>query len=120
MKPKNDSEIQAANSQPVLAVENLKTQFLTAEGAITAVNDVSFSLPRGATLGLVGESGCGKSILALSILRLIRYPGRISSGQIWLSSSPKNAGREKSVDLLQLTEPEMHKVRGTNIAIVFQ
>jgi peptide/nickel transport system ATP-binding protein len=117
---KQNPEIQTTESQPVLAVKNLKTQFLTAEGVVTAVDDVSFCLPRAATLGLVGESGCGKSILALSILRLILFPGRISGGEIWLSGSPNKGGGEEPVDLLKLPEHEMRRVRGARIAMIFQ
>ena len=95
---------------PILQVDNLCTSFHTRDGVGRAVDGVSFSLHRGETLGLVGESGCGKSVTALSILRLVAPPGRIGSGQILLS------GR----DLLSLSEKEMRSVRGDEVAMVFQ
>ena len=68
----------------VLEVKNLKTYFFTGEGIVKAVDDVSFRVPKGKTLGLVGESGCGKSVTAMSITRLISPPGRIAGGEILL------------------------------------
>lgn len=95
---------------PILEVRDLCTSFHTDEGEGRAVDGVSFHLKRGETLGLVGESGCGKSVTALSILRLVAPPGRIGSGQILLS------GR----DLLALSEPDMRRVRGDEVAMIFQ
>ena len=69
----------------VLEVRNLKTHFFTDEGVVKAVDDVSFSVERGKTLGLVGESGCGKSVTAMSISRLVSPPGRIVAGEILLN-----------------------------------
>src|SRR6058998_2855470 len=69
----------------VLEVKNLKTYFFTGEGVVKAVDDVSFNVQRGKTLGLVGESGCGKSVTAMSISRLISPPGRIAGGEIILN-----------------------------------
>ena len=97
-------------ASPILEVRDLFTSFHTVEGEGRAVDGVSFHLERGETLGLVGESGCGKSVTALSILRLVAPPGRIGGGQILLS------GR----DLLTLPEPEMRRVRGDEIAMIFQ
>lgn len=94
----------------VLEVRNLKTSFFTGNGVVKAVDDVSFRVGRGETLGLVGESGCGKSVTAMSIARLVSPPGRVVSGQILLN------GR----DLLTLTETEMRHVRGSQISMVFQ
>lgn len=94
----------------VLEVQNLKTWFFTREGVIKAVDDVSFSLAKGETLGLVGESGCGKSVTAMSITRLISPPGRIVGGRVLFN------GR----DLVTLPEREMREVRGARIAMVFQ
>jgi peptide/nickel transport system ATP-binding protein len=112
--------LQTTDGQPVLEVRNLHTQFWTAEGVVKAVDDLSFSLPHGGTLGLVGESGCGKSITALSILRLIRFPGRITCGQIWFSGIASGGGGRRPIDLLKLSEPEMRRVRGARIAMIFQ
>ncbi len=95
----------------LLEVHNLTTHFSTHEGEICAVNGVSFSLQAGEILGVVGESGCGKSVSMLSMLRLIpQPPGRILQGKALFQ------GR----DLLQLTEEELEKVRGTEIAMIFQ
>ena len=96
---------------PLLEIKNLKTHFATAKGTVKAVDGVDIALNAGDTLGIVGESGCGKTVLALSILRLIPIPpGRIVSGQIFFE------GR----DLLQITEDEMRQVRGRDISMVFQ
>ena len=94
----------------VLEVRNLRTHFFTSEGIVKAVDDVSFVVPKGKTLGLVGESGCGKSVTALSILRLISPPGRVVDGEILLN------GR----DLMLLSDREMRQVRGAQIAMIFQ
>lgn len=97
--------------EKILEVKNLKTRFKTEEGIITAVDDISFSLEKGKTLGIVGESGCGKSVTALSILRLIPSPpGEIVSGEILY----------KGKNLLQLPIPDMRKIRGNEISMIFQ
>ncbi len=96
---------------PLLAVEDLHTHFFTAEGTVRAVDGVSFSIASGETLGIVGESGCGKSVTALSILRLLPRKGaRIIAGHI----------RFEGRDLVPLTEPEMREIRGNRIAMIFQ
>lgn len=94
----------------VLNVEHLCTSFFTQNGEVKAVNDVSISVPRGKIIGIVGESGCGKSMTARSIVRLLRYPGKIVSGSI------KLAGKE----LTELSEHEMSTVRGEEIGMIFQ
>ncbi|MGH7822770.1 MAG: ABC transporter ATP-binding protein, partial [Candidatus Binatia bacterium] len=95
----------------LLEVRDLRTQFQTDDGIANAVDGVSFSIGAGKTLGMVGESGCGKSVTALSILRLVPSPpGRIASGEILYQ------GR----DLLKLSEEEMRRVRGNEIAMIFQ
>ena len=93
-----------------LAVEHLKTHFFTRAGVVKAVDDVSFTLPRGRVLGLVGESGSGKSVTGFSILGLIDPPGRIVEGRILFN------GR----DLRTLPAGEMQALRGNRIAMVFQ
>ncbi len=95
---------------PLLEVKNLSTSFFTDKGKIRAVEDVSFSLEKGQTVALVGESGCGKSVTALSIMRLISHPGRITNGEILFR------GR----DLVKLPEEEMRDIRGKEIGMVFQ
>jgi oligopeptide transport system ATP-binding protein len=99
-----------ATGVPVLKVENLEAQFPTQRGTVKAVNGVSFSLNRGEVLGVVGESGSGKSVTALSVMRLLRLPGRITGGRVMFN------GR----DLLKLSERDIRAVRGAEIAMVFQ
>jgi oligopeptide/dipeptide ABC transporter ATP-binding protein len=95
----------------LLDVRHLSTQFTTGGGIVRAVDDVSWDVREGETVALVGESGCGKSVSALSVMRLIAAPaGRIVGGEIWFG------GR----DLLRLSEEEMRRVRGREIAMVFQ
>ena len=94
----------------VLEVRNLKTHFFTDEGIVKAVDDVSFQVAKGKTLGLVGESGCGKSVTAMSIARLISPPGRIVGGEVLLN------GR----DILALSDREIRQVRGAQISMIFQ
>jgi oligopeptide/dipeptide ABC transporter ATP-binding protein len=94
----------------LLEVRNLKTWFATKRGEIRAVDDVSFTLAEGEVLSLVGESGCGKSVTALSILRLVAPPGRIAGGEIYFE------GR----NLLALREDEVRAIRGDDIAMIFQ
>ncbi|HSN93670.1 MAG TPA: ABC transporter ATP-binding protein, partial [Anaerolineaceae bacterium] len=97
--------------EPLLKITNLKTCFHTQDGLVKAVNGVSYAMEPGEILGVVGESGCGKSVHALSIMRLIQIPpGEIESGEVWFN------GR----DLLKLSEREMRQVRGHEIAMVFQ
>jgi oligopeptide/dipeptide ABC transporter ATP-binding protein len=96
---------------PLLEIENLHTYFYTDTGIARAVDGVSLSVGVGETVGVVGESGCGKSVTALSILRLVRPPGRIEPG---------SAMRFEGRDLLRLEEREMQRVRGNRIAMVFQ
>jgi oligopeptide/dipeptide ABC transporter ATP-binding protein len=94
----------------VLEVRNLKTCFFTDDGVIKAVDDVSFNVEKGGTLGLVGESGCGKSVTAMSIARLISPPGKLVGGEILLNGK----------DLAALSELEMRQVRGAQISMIFQ
>jgi len=99
------------NNHRVLTVENLHTYFYTLKGVVRAVNGVSFSVDRGKTLCLVGESGCGKSVASLSIMRLVAAPpGRIVAGSIQFE------GR----NLLALSDQEMQGVRGSRISMIFQ
>ena len=93
-----------------LNVEHLCASFFTDHGEIRAVNDVSFQVPKRSIIGIVGESGCGKSMTARSIMRLIKYPGKIVSGSISL------VGKE----LTALSETEMSNVRGEEISMIFQ
>jgi peptide/nickel transport system ATP-binding protein len=98
-------------SEPLLAIEDLRTHFFTRDGVVRAVDGVSYTVNAGETLAVVGESGCGKSVTALSILRLVPSPpGRIVGGAI----------RFEGRDLLQLSEGEMRRIRGNDISMIFQ
>jgi peptide/nickel transport system ATP-binding protein len=98
-------------STPLLAIEDLQTHFFTRDGVVRAVDGVSYAVEAGETLAVVGESGCGKSVTALSILRLVPSPpGRIVGGAI----------RFEGVDLLQIGEGEMRRIRGNEISMIFQ
>ncbi|MCX7690348.1 MAG: ABC transporter ATP-binding protein, partial [Thermoflexus sp.] len=94
----------------LLEVRDLRTYFFTEDGVVKAVDGVSFHVRRGEILGLVGESGCGKSVTSLSIMRLITPPGRILGGQVLFDG----------MDLLKLPEPEMVRLRGSRISMIFQ
>ena len=98
------------NTKPLLEVKNLKTYFYTEDGVVRAVDGVSFEVYPGEVLGLVGESGCGKSVTSLSIMRLISKPGRVDEGEILLDGE----------NLLHMPEEEMIKVRGNRISMIFQ
>jgi peptide/nickel transport system ATP-binding protein len=109
---------------PLLSVRNLKTYFPQDEGTVKAVDGASFDLYPGRTLGIVGESGCGKSITARSILRIIDRPGRIVAGEIlFRRRTPVDGGRADEVVDLSKLEPDSHAmraIRGAEIALVFQ
>ena len=97
-------------AENILQVKNLKTYFHTEAGLVKAVNDVSFNVEKGKTLGIVGESGCGKSITSLSIMGLVERPGKIEGGEILFEGE----------DLLKMTEAQMRNIRGKKIAMIFQ
>lgn len=94
----------------VLEIKNLKSYFLTAKGVAPAVDDVSITVPKGKIIGIVGESGCGKSMTAKSILGLLKYPGKVVDGQILLGDR----------DLTKMTTKELRKVSGDEISMIFQ
>jgi len=108
--PASVRAVAPAVDAPLLEVRNLRTHFFTQDGTVKAVDGVSFTVDDGKTLGIVGESGCGKSITAMSILRLIGRPGRIVEGEIILD------GR----DLVKASEDEIRDVRGHTISMIFQ
>ncbi len=110
-----------STTTPFLSVEDLKTYFYCDEGIVRAVDGASFEMRPGQTLGIVGESGCGKSVAARSILRIVERPGRIVEGKILLRRSNGN-GQLKETDLTKLDPncPEMRSIRGKDIALVFQ
>src|SRR5690606_34590709 len=94
----------------LLDVKGLQTSFHTSDGVVRAVTGIDFHVNRGEVMGLVGESGCGKSVTSLSIMRLIAPPGRIEAGEVIFD------GR----DLLKLSDGEMRKLRGDRISMIFQ
>src|SRR5512139_2172077 len=96
--------------ETLLEVRNLKTYFYTEDGVVKAVDGVDFTVGRGEVLGLVGESGCGKSVTSLSIMRLISVPGKVVEGQIFFEGK----------NLLDLSEAEMTHMRGNRMSMVFQ
>ena len=98
------------DGRTLLEINDLKTHFATADGLVKAVDGVSFSIRNGATLGVVGESGCGKSVTALSVMRLIERPGRIVGGSIMLGGK----------DLIAIPDDEMREIRGNTISMIFQ
>jgi oligopeptide/dipeptide ABC transporter ATP-binding protein len=95
---------------PLLEIKGLKTHFFTQDGVVKAVDDVTFQIGHGQTLGVVGESGCGKSITALSVMRLIDRPGRIVAGEVMLNGE----------SLLAKRDADMRDVRGDQISMIFQ
>src|ERR671932_1112288 len=107
--------------QALLSVRDLKTYFFADEGVTKAVDGASFDVQPGRTLGIVGESGCGKSVTARSILRIVERPGRIVDGQILLRRDPGN-GRATEIDLVKLSPDGRHirAIRGGEIALIFQ
>ncbi|MEZ4734037.1 MAG: ABC transporter ATP-binding protein [Caldilineaceae bacterium] len=109
------------SEQPILSIKDLKTYFHQDEGIVRAVDGVSFDVYPGKTLGIVGESGCGKSVTARSILRIVDQGGRIEGGEIWLRRQ-NGSGHIDEIDLTRLKEEgqEMHAIRGGEIALIFQ
>ena len=115
-------EVATMMGEALLSVRDLKTYFYQDEGLVKAVDGVSFDVAPGGTLGVVGESGCGKSVTARSILRIVDRPGRIVEGEIRFRRRPTNGAAAEVVDLAQL-EPngqEMRAIRGAEIALIFQ
>ncbi len=106
MKDINESN---ANDN-LVSVRGLETTFYSKSGPFRAVNKISYDIKKGETLGIVGESGCGKSVTSFSMMRLIEHPGKITGGQVFLN------GR----DLMKLSETEMENVRGDEMAMIFQ
>jgi peptide/nickel transport system ATP-binding protein len=108
--PESQRRPRGATGELLLEVDDLHTSFRTHDGVVRAVTGVDFKVHRGEILGLVGESGCGKSVTSLSILRLINAPGRIDKGRITFDGK----------DLLSLSEAEMRDIRGNRISMIFQ
>jgi oligopeptide/dipeptide ABC transporter ATP-binding protein len=105
-----DDSFAMGNTDALLQVEGLRTYFYTGRGIVKAVNNVSFSLKQGEIIGIAGESGSGKTVIALSILRLVPYPGKIVSGRILYGGE----------DLIRKPSSEMSNIRGAQIGMIFQ
>lgn len=112
------STTEKSYQHPLLEISGLKTVFPTEDGIVNAVNDVSFEIARGQTVGVVGESGCGKSITGLSLLQLVPSPGRIEAGELLFYRN----GNETPLDIAQVSPKSelMRQIRGNEIAIIFQ
>jgi oligopeptide transport system ATP-binding protein len=102
--------VTARHVGPLLEIKGIKTHFFTQDGVVKAVDDVTFEIGHGQTLGVVGESGCGKSITSLSVMRLIERPGRIVSGEILLNGE----------NLLDKSDEDMRDIRGDQVSMIFQ
>jgi oligopeptide transport system ATP-binding protein len=102
--------VAARHTGPLLEIRGLKTHFFTRDGTVKAVDGVTFQIGHGETLGVVGESGCGKSITSLSVMRLIERPGKIVDGEIMLNGE----------DLLRRDDAEMRDIRGDQVSMIFQ
>ena len=99
----------------ILEIDDLHTYFFTDQGVVKAVNGVSFNIPKNKTVGIVGESGCGKSVTSMSVMRLVQGPtGQIYSGAI------RFAAEDKTYDIAQMPMSEIHRIRGKEIAMIFQ
>ncbi|MBI3160961.1 MAG: ABC transporter ATP-binding protein, partial [Chloroflexi bacterium] len=105
-----EPSVTQTDQKPLLEVRNLKTYFYTEDGVVSAVDGVNFEVYPGEVLGIVGESGCGKSVTSLSIMRLIAPPGKVAEGEILLDGQ----------NLLNFSEDEMTRVRGNRISMIFQ
>ncbi len=111
---------QMKNEENILEIDNLHTYFFTEQGVVKAVNGVSFDIPKNATVGVVGESGCGKSVTSMSVMRLLQGPtGQIYSGEIRFNAKDKN-GESKVYDIAKMPIRDIHKIRGNEIAMIFQ
>ena len=106
----NNVTAKTSDNTTILDVKNLKTYFYTEDGVVKSVDGVDFSVRRGEVLGLVGESGCGKSVTSLSIMRLIAQPGKVIAGEIIFDGK----------DILKIPENEMVHIRGNRISMIFQ
>ena len=103
------------NEENILEIDDLHTYFFTEQGVVKAVNGVSFNVPKNATVGIVGESGCGKSVTSMSVMRLLQGPqGQIYSGEIRFKA------KEKTFDIAKMPMRDIHKIRGSEIAMIFQ
>lgn len=118
----DESEYLGHMSDPsnILEIDNLHSYFFTEQGVVKAVNGVSFDIPKNATVGVVGESGCGKSVTSMSVMRLLQGPtGQIFSGSIRFNAKDE-FGNNKVYDIARMPMRDIHKIRGNQIAMIFQ
>lgn len=114
--PESEYTTRMKDDNNVLEIDNLHTYFYTDIGTVRAVDGVTINIPRGKTVGIVGESGCGKSVTSMSILRLLQEPqGQIACGELRF-----NLGNDKAVDLVKLPSKMMDQIRGNDISMIFQ
>ncbi|MHA2192330.1 MAG: ATP-binding cassette domain-containing protein [Candidatus Thorarchaeota archaeon] len=118
IQTETDSSL-ALDADLLLDIRGLKTSFYTYEGVVKALDGITVQLKKGDTLAFVGETGCGKSVTAKSVMRLVDSPGRIEAGEV-IFRHKKLDGTEEIVDLLKLSGEEMRQIRGNRIGIVFQ
>ncbi len=115
--PEAEYLIKMKNQNNVIEFDNLKAYFYTDIGTVKAVDGVSFEIPMGKTIGVVGESGCGKSVTSLSLMRLLQGPqGQIAGGEIRYNQASQN----RAIDIAKISQKEMEKIRGNEIAMIFQ
>ncbi len=115
--PESEYVTKMKNPDNILEFDNLKTYFYTDTGTVKAVDGVTFEIPRGSTIGVVGESGCGKSVTSLSVMGLLQGPtGQIADGEIRYNQ----VSRERAVNLAKISRKEMEKIRGNEISMIFQ
>lgn len=112
---------QMKDENNILEIEDLHTYFFTDQGVVKAVNGVSFDIPQNSTVGVVGESGCGKSVTSMSVMRLLQGPqGQIYSGSIRFKSNDENGDNVKVYDIAEMPINDIHKLRGRQISMIFQ
>jgi oligopeptide/dipeptide ABC transporter ATP-binding protein len=119
------TDVAGTNDNALVEIKDLHTYFFLAEGIVRAVDGVDLNIQRGQTVGVVGESGCGKSMTALSLMQLVPYPGRITEGEILYYRTTRSNGVGEAVDVVRINdlEPnskEMRGIRGAQISMVFQ
>ena len=118
--PESEYLTEMKDDSNILEIDDLHTYFFTEQGVVKAVNGVSFNIPKHATVGVVGESGCGKSVTSMSVMRLIQGPaGQIYSGSIRFNAKEAD-GTEKVYDVAKMPMRDIHRIRGNQIAMIFQ
>ncbi len=119
--PESEFITEMRDDNNILEIDQLHTYFFTEQGVVKAVNGVSFDVPKNATVGVVGESGCGKSVTSMSVMRLIQGPqGQIYSGAIRFSALEGKENTKKVYDIAKMPIHEIHRIRGKQIAMIFQ